>query len=122
MAHSVMEHLPYLLAGPHNPMFLRNNQLTGTFIKERNLKPYDLKVSKALTAQEVGHEPFWWRYGGMLAAHLHFDNQIYILNADEWKAFSKSLIEAFRENLSKASTVSFHDAQALAGNLENVLR
>lgn len=45
--------------------------------------------------------------GGLRCPHLHFKKDIYILNDDQWKTFSKKVIDGFKNKLSKVGTVSF---------------
>jgi hypothetical protein len=45
--------------------------------------------------------------GGLKCPHLHFKRDIYLLNDEQWKTFSSSIIGGFKEKLSKVGTVSF---------------
>jgi hypothetical protein len=108
--------------GPHNAIFFRHVSLVESAINQMRLKsvvPVQAK-EKAKANVQMSLEPFWWKYGGMRVPHLHFKDQVYMLNDEQWKTFSKSLLGAFKTQLEKANTVSFENAQTISDDLENV--
>ena len=52
--------------------------------------------------------------GGLKAAHLHFNGDIYLLTDDQWKKFSAGALATLKEKLNKASTVSFEPLMELS--------
>jgi hypothetical protein len=58
--------------------------------------------------------------GGMMAAHLHFGDDVYLLNAEQWGAFSTKVLKASRAALASAKTVSFDAAMTLQSALQTV--
>ncbi len=110
---------PWWLRGRPADLWIRHSQTVEAFVKEAKLKPIDqeflatkleVMVPQALEAaakptsrQILGPDI----RGGMRLAHLHYKDDIFILNEEQWRAFSKSVITAFSTKLSKASAVSF---------------
>ncbi len=45
--------------------------------------------------------------GGLRLAHLHFKDEIFLLNDEQWKRFSSTVIKCFKEKLSRVKTISF---------------
>jgi len=45
--------------------------------------------------------------GGLKCPHLHYKRDIYLLNNHQWRTFTSSIIEGFKEKISKIGTVSF---------------
>jgi hypothetical protein len=45
--------------------------------------------------------------GGLKCPHLHYKRDIYLLNDQQWKTFSNSIIGGFKDKLSKIGTVGF---------------
>jgi hypothetical protein len=45
--------------------------------------------------------------GGLKCPHLHHKRDIYLLNDEQWKAFSNNIIKGFSAKLSQIGTVSF---------------
>jgi hypothetical protein len=45
--------------------------------------------------------------GGLKCPHLHYKRDIYLLNNQQWKTFSNSIIEGFKKKLSEMGTISF---------------
>jgi hypothetical protein len=122
MNHNVTARLPYIIAGPYNPMFFRYANLVESAIKKMNLVPYVSKQikEKSLENTQISLDPIWWKYGGIKVPHLHLHDQVYILNDEQWKTFSKTLLSAFKTQLEKASAVSFENAQVISSELENI--
>jgi len=57
--------------------------------------------------------------GGLRIAHLHWRDEVYQLDQEQWKEFSGTIIEGFQERLRQAGSVSFDQLMALGevGNL-----
>jgi hypothetical protein len=58
--------------------------------------------------------------GGIRIAHLHFRNDVYLLDAVQWKAFSGKVLGEFSAKLSKASTVSFDQLLDLSDAVDTI--
>ncbi len=48
--------------------------------------------------------------GGMRVAHLHFNDKIYVLDAEQWAKFSGSIIAESRAKLENVKKVGFEQA------------
>ncbi|MCX6249865.1 MAG: hypothetical protein NTX61_03840 [Bacteroidetes bacterium] len=117
-----LEYNPYLQItdflhfGPHNPLFLEREKLCWDFIKQ--FKPE--KVNKTLYQHGIAKgvmksvdlskiEP-WWKYGGNKFAHLHYKDDVYLLNDEQWKTFSQQIMTTFNTIMTKAGTINFQQA------------
>jgi hypothetical protein len=58
--------------------------------------------------------------GGMMAAHVHFGDDVYLLNAEQWTAFSAKVLRTSKAALASAKTVSFEAAMNLQSALQSV--
>jgi hypothetical protein len=52
--------------------------------------------------------------GGLRVAHLHFKDDIYLLNDEHWKAFSGQVMKEFKSRLAKVNAVSFDEVLAIS--------
>lgn len=122
MRNSITANIPQLWVGPHNPIFFRYANLVESAIREMKIKPEQHAHLNVKADQNMlySYEPLWWKWGGIKYAHLHFEDQVYLLNPEQWKTFSKSLIEGFKAQLGKAGSVSFENAQGISCELENL--
>ena len=96
------------------------------FIKANKLKPIAQQavqvrsISPAATTRiqetptEVAIEPWWWKYGGMRVPHLHYEGNTFLLNTEQWKAFSGNIIKEFSKKLAEANGVNFGQMMELA--------
>ncbi len=84
-----------------------------SFIKKNNLKPVssdpvfssEMRAEK-LTAATSTLIPWWYR-GGKKFAHLHYQGDVYLLNEEQWKDFSTSIIADMSKKLAASKNVSF---------------
>ncbi len=101
------------------------------FIRSNDLQPLDSLTAAAYTYREDNAairapaiQPpvnlmekrgmsmsIWEEYqginGGMRVPHLHFRGEIYMLNNEQWKEFSRGMLEQLSSKLGKANAVSF---------------
>ncbi len=56
--------------------------------------------------------------GGMKVAHLHFKDDVYLLNHEQWKEFSSKVVKNFQEKLAKIETVNFDKMMELSEAIE----
>ena len=103
----------FLHYGPHNPLFLEREKMCGEFIKQQNLKKIETTVAPQAAVKGIKKtldiaqfEP-WWLYGMVKFAHIHYKDEVYSLNDDQWKQFSQKVLTNFNEILAKAGTVNF---------------
>ena len=58
--------------------------------------------------------------GGLRVPHIHYKNEIYLLDKKQWQEFCKPLLKEFQEKLSKASSVSFQQLLEISEALEGL--
>lgn len=114
--------------GIPSPIWLKNIAVIADFIKNNNLKPvpeehvpsmfvYESPVIKEkITVPRPIPFP-----GGIRAAHLHFKNDIYLLNEEQWKSFTTGIMKDFQAKLSKVKTVSFEQAIELSEAIDSLI-
>lgn len=56
--------------------------------------------------------------GGMRVPHLHFKGSVYVLNEQQWHAFSGGVIKDLNEKLAKASVLSFDQVRDIAEGID----
>jgi hypothetical protein len=56
--------------------------------------------------------------GGLKIAHIHFKDEIYLLNEKQWQAFCQPLMKEFQAKLAKASAVTFDQLSEINQALE----
>ena len=69
----------------------------------------------AIEIKHLKPQPF---PGGMRTPHLHFKNDIYLLNHEQWKEFSAKAVKNFKEKLAKVETVNFDKLMELSEAIE----
>lgn len=126
---------PWWLRGLPADLWLRHSRLVEGFIKEAKLTPVDQKflvtklevlagqppqaVATATATARAKLQPRDIR-GGIRIAHLHFRNEIYLLDAAQWRAFSGKVLAEFSAKLSKASAVSFDQLLDLSDAVDTI--
>jgi hypothetical protein len=93
----------------------------GEFVRSNKLAPIAIAPVFAATATSTKRVIDLGIRGGMKAAHLHFNNRIYLLDAEQWAKFSGSIIEQSKAKLEKTGKVSFEQA-LLMGSVAQTLR
>jgi hypothetical protein len=53
-------------------------------------------------------------YGGIRTPHLHYKDDIYLMNADQWSKFSKSVLADVKTKITNAKEISFEQVSILA--------
>jgi hypothetical protein len=134
MAYQMVKLPPWWLRGIPADLWLQHGRIVEGFIKEQKLKPVDPKflvtklevltaepqaVASATATAKARLNPIDIR-GGIRIAHLHFQNNVYLLDAAQWKAFSGKVLEQFSAKLSKASTVSFDQLLDLSDAVDSI--
>jgi hypothetical protein len=114
-------------AGGLRDFWLTNAEQVGKFIDSNKLKPISQESMEMRTAgTEKATEgsmllQWWWKAGGIRVAHLHFEGNIYLLNANQWKAFSSTIIKEFGRKLSEAGTVNYGNLMNIADAMSEVV-
>lgn len=109
-----------------------------SFIREHNLKPLEadhlqFMDSNPLPAREAmaGTAGFgdseemlarWLKIppfpGGLRIPHLHFGREVYAVKPEQWREFSRPILEDFQQRLGRARTVGFPEMMELAEAVE----
>jgi len=70
--------------------------------------------------------PPWWPepypipWPGIRAPHIHHAGDIYILNAKQWREFSKMAVKDFQEKLANAGEVGFSQLMEISEAMEGL--
>jgi hypothetical protein len=135
MAYEMVNVPHWWLRGRPADLWLQHSHIVERFVKEAKLTPVDqkflvtkLEVLAGQAPQAVATATVTARgkllpidiRGGIRIAHLHFRNDIYLLDAVQWKVFSGKVIGEFSAKLSKASTVSFDQLLDLSDAVDTI--
>jgi hypothetical protein len=101
--------------------FVKNQRLVGEFIRVNQIKPVEIGPISQLGARSAKAFIDLGIRGGIRVAHLHFNDKIYLLDAEQWAKFSGSIIANSKAKLAKVKEVSFEEGMAL-GSVTQVLR
>ena len=103
-------------------------QVVGQFIKANKIKPVTQEALQVRSiaeapekATEISSVPWWWKYGGMRVSHLHYGGELYLLNQEQWKAFSGGIIKEFSRKLAAANSVNFGQLMEISEAVEEVI-
>jgi hypothetical protein len=103
------------------------------FIKANKLRPVSQQTLQKHSAgpvtinrrqeipQDVAYEPWWWKYGGMRVPHLHYEGNTFLLNVEQWKAFSGGIIKEFSRKLAEANAVNFGQMMDLSESINELI-
>jgi len=135
MPYELVKLPPWWLRGLPADLWLQHGRIVEKFITEQKLKPVDQKflvtklevlagqpaqaIATATATAKARLNPIDIR-GGIRIAHLHFRNDVYLLDAAQWKAFSGKVLEQFSAKLSQASTVSFDQLLDLSDAVDSL--
>lgn len=135
MPYEMIKLPPWWLRGLPADLWLQHGRIVEKFITEQKLKPVDQKflvtklevlagqpaqaIATATATAKARLNPIDIR-GGIRIAHLHFRNDVYLLDAAQWKAFSGKVLEQFSAKLSQASTVSFDQLLDLSDAVDSL--
>jgi len=100
--------------------FIKENRIKITEIDHRIMDdPVPISPIKmeniAVEFKYIKPKPF---PGGMKVPHLHFENNVYLLNHEQWKEFSTKAVNTFKEKLAKVETVEFDKLMELSDAIE----
>lgn len=117
----------WLYGGPWD-IWVRRVDMIGNFIREQKIKPVavaDLPTHPFLATEQpaataraiVRPRPF---PGGLRSPHLHFKGDIYLVNQEQWRGFSGTVIKQYQEKLGKAGTIGFDQLMDVATGMETL--
>ena len=114
----------WIYGGPRD-IWVNRVEAIGAFITSHKLKPAPMEdfLAQSMnfgleeTAKAVRPRPF---PGGLRSPHLHFKGDVYLTNAEQWKAFSGAMIKQYQEKLGRAGTVSFDQLMDVAAEIESL--
>lgn len=75
------------------------------FVKQELLKPAMFEVQIGTKTNYIKRP--WWHFGMPVDPHFHLGKNIYLLNKDQYKRFSKGIIEHFRLKLENPKDIAF---------------
>lgn len=93
------------------------------FIKEHKLEPVRARVKEMGYAEEqrvIDIDYITGQFGGKRIAHLHYRGDMYLLDANQWREFSGTVLKDFSKKLAEAHTVNFEQFMELA-NVMNAM-
>jgi len=64
---------------------------------------------------------WWWKWGGMKAAHLHYHGEVYALNEAQWREFSSKIVTDLSKKLAGAKNISFTEFGKVADAVNEVI-
>jgi len=97
------------------------------FIETNKLQPMPSETLGSRVANAEMKErmmadyPWWWRFGGMKAPHLHYGGELYVLNKQQWNDFTSQIVKEFSEKLAGAKAVSFSHLMDLSEALNEIV-
>lgn len=112
------------------PFWLKNLKIIEDTIRVQKLKalPSESLMTESLFAPMVGEQekavskinlhPF---PGGIRLPHLHFKRDVYLLNEEQWTAFSGKIIKDFQTKLAKVNTVNFEQAMEISEAIDSLV-
>jgi len=95
---------------------VKNRRLIGEFIQANAINPAVIAPIAAVAAPAKKTVMDLSIRGGIRAAHLHFNQRIYMLSAEQWAKFSGDIIADCKAKLAKVKEVSFEEGMLL-GNI-----
>jgi hypothetical protein len=109
------------MGGPID-FWVKDFKLIEKFIRKYKLSPQTKLIPNLPSKVKPAHPfiPDSSIHGGMRTPHIHFKNDIYILNEKQWKNFSESVLKNFRSTLEKVNTVNFEQLMELSDAINNL--
>jgi hypothetical protein len=92
-------------------------------IKANKLRPVSQIESVKMIAREIPQEEtmsmkldigWWWKYGGWPVPHVHYQGEVYRLNPEQWRMFSKTVIKDFAGKLQEVGEIHFEQFAHIA--------
>lgn len=111
--------------GPYPPPIMLNREvlaMEAQFIKANKLAPVKAGaaelgqmrtfISTSSMLKEL--EQWWWKFGGRVEPHFHYQGDIYALTKAQWADFSRNLLNIFADKLRAADKVELEDTAEVA--------
>jgi hypothetical protein len=94
-------------------------------VEAKHLRAVPPAVARRARPPEEELPPWWpepWPipWPGIRAPHIHHAGDIYVLNAKQWREFSKMAIKEFQEKLAKAEEVGFAQLMEISEVMEGL--
>jgi len=99
--------------------FIRQFSLTAVKAEmlEPALRPSGIAAPQAQLQARVTTTAIWdrgGRYGGIRVPHFHSAGDIYLLNDQQWSAFSEKVLAGVRDKLSQTHKVGYDELMGVA--------
>jgi hypothetical protein len=121
---------PWEIFGGKRPFFLRYAEVIADVIKDFKLKPIDQEMaSPAVRLSEIAKIPQSsqmmafidpGQFGGKRFAHLHYRGDIYVLNSEQWRAFTGRVKDDMINRLKAADSISVEQFQDISDALDPI--
>ena len=116
----------WTMGGPRD-FWMKDISFIKDFIDKYKLQPHTefiprLSKITGTTGMKSAEKAFIWDpsiYGGMKIAHLHYKDDIFILNKEQWKDFSGQVLDKFRQKLNKINSVNYEQLMELSNAVSN---
>jgi hypothetical protein len=122
---------PEIIAGKPVQFWSTYESEIGKFIADHKIVPLSKQsrvdiVSEGMKGPIVTIGPsstFWlfW-HGGMKNLHVHYKDEVYLLNQEQWNELTKPIIKNIKEKIQAANTLSFENTLVLTDVVNNVTR
>jgi hypothetical protein len=78
------------------------------------------EVNAAAKAQlkSLKRKPF---PGGIRAAHVHYNGDVFLLNKEDWKEFSGRIVEELKTKMADAHAISYDQLMNLSDNVQEII-
>lgn len=122
--------------GPHNPLFLKYLERSREFIETHQLPTVSttehtsLLSVYAMESMEVDEMPSGagavaaqFRrtvYGGMKLPHLHYGENIYLLNDKQWNEYSGGILAGIKDKINATQKVTFDQLADLTAGTQTL--
>jgi hypothetical protein len=105
-------------------LWIKNIERIQELITKFNLKPLPEEYSKIMELPIIEERRPTIRRppipGGIKIAHVHFKDDVYLLNEEQWREFTGSVIKDFQAKLSKVKIVTIAQTIELSEALDNI--
>lgn len=115
-----------LINGGRFDYWLINHASIAKFIKEYNLKPIGREftftgIDKEMMADVKKLDarilwPYPWPIpfpGGLKYPHIHYRNDVFVLKANQWKDFTKRVVEEMTHKLQNAGNIRYNELMGI---------
>ena len=121
---------PWEIFGGKRALFVRYADVIGDLIQDFKLQPIRDEIlvptmrmagaAKAAPSAEMLQHIDPGIYGGKRFAHLHFRGEVFMLNREQWQAFTGRVKDDLIERLHAADTISVEQFQDLSDAIDPI--